>query len=192
LNTLLYYTNNIIQRYSKTCLTTAPYFNCISTTPFFMTCAFPNYGGIRRTCRCAANRYYNVYTGGCVALKTYNATCGARSECALNAYTQCASYGTPAGTKRCVCVPNFAYYSTVTSACAATKTYLGTCATSVECYQYTGLICSGGVCTCPTTQFYNTTSLACQWLGRTGDFCEADGNCASGSCTYPTTPYKCN
>lgn len=159
----------------------APYYGCITGTPYSLTCAAPDNGGIRDTCRCTSTQYYDVLNPGCLTQKTYNTTCGTRSECSQ--YSFCSTYGSSSVTKRCICLPNYSY--NVGSTCLQKKGYGQSCGNTYECQDYAGMVCSGGTCDCDSTiQFYNTTSGACQWLARSDDFCVASSQCNSGTCYW--------
>jgi hypothetical protein len=166
----------------------APYYNCITSSPTSLQCSNPDYGGIRTVCRCSSGRYYDVLTPGCLNTKAYNATCGTRAEC--NSVSQCVTYGSSSVTKRCTCIPNYSYYDTGTGNCRAKFIWGTSCSYSTQCKDYANMICSSGSCDCdPSIMFYNTSTSSCQWLARSNDFCVANKQCASYSCNWFSSLY---
>lgn len=180
LSKILFY--EIAKRYSKTCLINEPYYGCITKPSHSLTCAAPDNGGIRDVCRCTSQQYYDVLVPGCTMLKQYNVTCDKRSEC--DAYAQCVTYGAGSTQKRCICMDTYSYYDSGTKYCSPKKVFNTSCAQDYECQDYAGFVCSGSRCDCPSTQFYNTSSLSCQWKARKRDFCVADEQCDNNDCKW--------
>ena len=88
--------------------------------------------------------------------------CSSTSQCITNAYCVL-----PANEKVgvCQCATDFFYDSAVSLVqCNPTRTINIACTDSNQCTTSVGLMCSGGLCVCSSTSFFNTTSNRCEYL----------------------------
>ena len=116
---------------------------------------------------------------------TIGRPCSSSGDCIANAYCLMASQ---ASVGICSCVTSY-YFDTATSACLTRVTAYQPCTYDYQCLEYKRLKCTSGTCQCPSTMFWNSTYLECQFLKVPYSICTSTGSnteCISNAVCWPT------
>lgn len=144
-------------------------------------------------CQCNTNYYYSTLAGICTSQLSFTSACTLGNYQCLN-NTGCYDL-TTSSTGTCSCDLTYYYYDG--TRCTLYATYGQSCAATAFgpfCNTVSSaLICSAGVCTCPSTTYYNNS--ACVAYTNVGfpctssSQCETNSNCSSGVCTCLSSYY---
>lgn len=142
-------------------------------------------------CQCTTNYYYSIAIGICTAQLAYDSTCWLGDYQCLN-NTKCYDLTTTTSTDTCGCDSAYYYYDG--TSCALYATYNQACAPStfgpICDTQTRNLVCSGSVCTCLSTQFYNGSS--CVTLRSFGFSCSSTSQCIANAFCNSSNICTCN
>ena len=142
--------------------------------------------GVNR-CTCLSTQFISGLTGQCEYVRKINERCyNWYQECPP--YTTCRPNNNNDGTYFCQCNQG-TYYDATTQQCLTHQTINGYCVANTNqnndentwvpmCNYFQGLYCNNGICTCPSTQFWNGTY--CTYYSSYGRSCSAIQLCSIG------------
>lgn len=126
-------------------------------------------------CNCNSTQFWKSSVSGCINFIAYNSgTCAADDQCDTNLVCKLSgsscSCPNAVSNGKCDCPPRVygsEYYWNVTY-CVPAKAINSTCTSNYECQQLTQLTtCSGGICTCNTNCYFNSSQCVCCPSGYT-------------------------
>ncbi len=138
-----------------------------------------------KECQCISGTTYSIIYGGCITPIAYNQSCLATADCASNFI--CTSVN---GASYCLCGTDTRYYNSFNATCLSKALFNQPCSSlGPYCDDGRLLQCSSsGNCTCPTADYYSTTTGRCEALIYPGNACTttasciANANCVGGIC----------
>lgn len=139
---------------------------------------------ISSICQCLTTQYYNATTDACTTYATINAVCSSSSGLYCNTVAGLYCNGT-SGT--CVCATNYYWNGTE---CVQSEYLYDTCTAASQCPSNGA--CTGGICQCTATTYYNSTINSCVTYSTYNQQCVANIFVTSECSSTPAPGFVCS